>query len=293
MSMLNSATVTVTLPGGFWLDGRRYQEAELCPLTGRDEAFLLEECESLLPAQWTTALLSRCVTRLGPWSAVTAETVRSLAVGDREALTLHLRRLTLGSRLQCVLKCPLAACNEPLDLELNVGEFLLPPYQDPKPFYEVTIPGNGAAYKVRFRLPTGADQEAAAALARQDPAAGADLVLRRCLELVLREDDEPAEALPAAVMAEISRMMAELDPQAELTLNMTCPVCGHAFSTIFDPASYFSQELASRVKHLYREVHQLAFHYHWGEAEIMGMTARKRQRYLDLLAEVLPMERAR
>ena len=285
--------ISVTLPRGLWLEGSRFQEAEVRPLTGRDEAWLLDGSEFLLPAQWTTALLSRCVIRLGPLSPVSAETVRSLAVGDREALTLHLRRLTLGNRLQCVLRCPRAECNEPLDLELDIGELLQPPYPDPRPFYEVTIGENGAAYKVKFRLPTGGDQEEAASLARQDPGAGAEVLLRRCLELVSGEGHEPVDALPAALVEQISEMMAELDPQSELKLNLTCPVCGHFFSTIFDTASYFFQELAGRSKHLYREVHQLAFYYHWGEAEIMGMTARKRQRYLEFLAEALTTERAR
>ncbi|HEX7048849.1 MAG TPA: hypothetical protein VF188_01455 [Longimicrobiales bacterium] len=38
---------------------------------------------------------------------------------------------------------------------------------------------------------------------------------------------------------------------------------------------------------LYREVHHLAFHYHWSEAEILAMTRSKRQRYLSLLAQHL------
>jgi hypothetical protein len=44
------------------------------------------------------------------------------------------------------------------------------------------------------------------------------------------------------------------------------------------------------MKHLYREVHLLAFFYHWSEAEIMGMTAKKRHLYLDLLTEALTEE---
>jgi len=85
-------------------------------------------------------------------------------------------------------------------------------------------------------------------------------------------------------------MMAELDPQAELLLNLSCPVCGHAFSTVFDTATFLFQELARRAGNLYREVHLLAFHYHWSEAEIMGMTAAKRHRYLDLLVDALSEE---
>jgi len=114
----------------------------------------------------------------------------------------------------------------------------------------------------------------------------------------LREDAEPQAARgcengellkdwPRAVIQELPAIMAELDPQAELMLNLTCPVCSHAFSVLFDSASFFFQELANRMEYLYQEVHILAFHYHWSEKDIMSMTSMKRQRYLDLLAEAL------
>jgi hypothetical protein len=73
-------------------------------------------------------------------------------------------------------------------------------------------------------------------------------------------------------------------------LNLTCPVCHHDFSALFDTATYLFQELHSRARHLYGEVHLLAFYYHWSEAEIMDMTARKRHLYLDLLTEALTEE---
>lgn len=287
-----SHTTTIKLPGGLWLDGVCHQEAGLRPLTGDDEAFLLETGESLFSVQRTTALLARCLTHLGPLTPVTPDAVRNLTVGDREALLLHLRRLTLGNRLQCVLSCPEPDCGEKMDLELKVGELLLPPYPHAQERYEATVRENGTAYGVRFRLPTGADQEAAASLAHSGPQAAADLVLRRCVERVTAEGEngQPIEDWPPAVAQQLAAIMAELDPQAELTLNLNCPVCGHAFSTLLDTAAFFFQELAGRVRHLYREVHLLAFYYHWSEAEIMGMTARKRHRYLDLLAEALSEE---
>ena len=290
-----SSAATITLPGGFWLDGVRHQEAELWPLTGDDETFSLETGESLLPAQRTTALLARCLTSLGPLTPVTPEAVRHLTVGDREALLLHLRRLTLGDHLLCVLSCPEPDCGEKMDLELAVSDLLLPPYPRMQERYETVVTENGVATRVRFRPPTGADQEAAAGLALSDPQAAADLVLRRCVESVIAEDDDdvPIEDWPPAVARQIPAIMAELDLHAELVLNLTCPVCGHAFSAIFDTAAYFFQELANRTKHLYREVHLLAFYYHWSEAEIMAMTASKRHRYLHLLAEALAEERHR
>jgi hypothetical protein len=79
--------------------------------------------------------------------------------------------------------------------------------------------------------------------------------------------------------------MADLDPQAELLLDLICPECGNRFSALFDAASYFFQELSGSIEHVYREVHVLALYYHWSEAEILSMTPRKRQRYLELLDE--------
>src|SRR5262249_51422568 len=148
------------------------------------------------------------------------ETARSLTVGDREALLLHLRRRTLGERLQCVLRCPAPDCGEKMDLELPVGDMLLPPYADSRPWHETTVGENGASYAVRFRLPTGADQEAAAVLARRDPGAAAEQLLHRCVERVAPagEPDAAMEAWPSAVAEQIPAQMAALDPQAELEL---------------------------------------------------------------------------
>jgi hypothetical protein len=287
-----SHAATIKLPRGLWFDGVCHQEAELRCLVGSDEAFLVEEGGALLPAQRTTALLARCLTHLGSLTPVAPDAVRNLTVGDREALLLHLRRLTLGERLQCVLSCPDPACGGKMDLDLTVGDLLLPPYGHAEALHETTLRDNGTVYRVRFRLPTGGDQEAAASLARSDPQAAADLVLRRCVESVIAEGDAgvPNEDWPPIVARQLPAIMAELDPQAELVLNLSCPVCGLAFSVLFDTATFFFQELADHMRHLFREVHLLAYYYHWSEAEIMGMTASKRRRYLELLAEALAEE---
>ncbi len=277
----------VMLPSGLWVDGVRHREAGLRPLAGGDEAFLDDAGEALLPAARTTALLARCLTRLGPLAEVTPEAVRSLTIGDREALLLHLRRLTLGERLQCVLTCPRPECGEKMDLELGTSDLLVPPYETNGRRHELVASDGGAPYRVRFRLPTGADAEAVAPLALADPRAAAGELLGRCVEDTVSGDGEPAEALPAAVGEAVAAKLGELDPQAELVLNLACPECGHAFSALLDAGTFFFQELAAGVERLYREVHLLAFHYHWSEAEILRLTPRKRRRYLGLLSEAL------
>jgi hypothetical protein len=280
--------VATTLPGGYCTNGSRVREAHVRPLTGEDYLFLAEECRGLLPAQWVTEVLARCVTRLGPTEPVTREAIRALTMGDREALLLHLRRLSWGDQLRCLLTCPVPECQEPLEVDANVADLLLAPYGECVPEHELsfTLPGGGTTL-VRFRLPTGADQEAAAVVARTDVAAAADLLLRRCVRSATCSDGKPADTLADSLAGQLSARMAELDSQAEITLQLACPVCGAPFSAIFDTASYLMQEIEGRMRHLYREVHLLAYHYHWSATEIIGMSSVTRGRFLRLLEEEL------
>lgn len=289
--MMNTIA-TVTLPAGVWQEGVCYQEADLRPLTGEDEAFLLDLEDTLLPAQRTTTLLNRCLVRLGKQAAVTPEQVQSLTVGDREALLLHLRRLTLGNRLRVVLTCPQPDCGEQMTQNLNVTDLLVLPNPHPQAWYETTVQDNGATYQVRFRLPTGADQETVAQQALIDPQTAADHLIQRCITMIgtNSEADIPLAACPPSIATQVAAQMADLDPQAEVLFNPLCPACHRPFLTLFDTATYFFQELSSQMNSLYRQVHLLAFYYHWSETEILRMTARKRCRYLNFLREALSGE---
>jgi hypothetical protein len=95
----------------------------------------------------------------------------------------------------------------------------------------------------------------------------------------------PMADLPATVGRELPGLMAELDPQAELLLDATCPECGAAFTAPFDAGQYLEREMKLASEELFTEVHVLALHYHWAEAEILAMPRPRRRRYLDLLAE--------
>src|SRR4051794_41510075 len=114
------------MPGGVAaVDGRR-RDAALRPVVGVDEAFLLD-ADALAPIERSTVLLARCLVRLGPWEAPHDEHVRELAAGDREALLLELRRLTLGDRLRLVLSWP--ALNEGPRPHPRRHQPLLPPHE--------------------------------------------------------------------------------------------------------------------------------------------------------------------
>src|SRR6185436_12025709 len=106
----------------------------------------------------------------------------------------------------CVLRCPAPGCGEKMDLDLQVGDLLVPPAAGAQEWHEAVFDG----CRVRFRLPTGADQEDAAALACTDLDAAVGLLLRRCVE-------GPVDRV---VAERLSDLLCELDPQAELTLEL-------------------------------------------------------------------------
>jgi hypothetical protein len=276
--------VVTTLPNGYWEGGANWREAHLREFTGDDHLFLIEQCQGLLRAHWVTEVLARCVLKLGPYQA-TREAVRSLTVGDREALLLHLRRLTLGDRLTCVLSCP--ECQEKLELEIVVVHLLQPLQSAVLQEYEFSIGREGGGPTiVRFRLPDGADQETIASLALTDVDAATDWLLRRCV-LSISQDGQLAEELPASAGEHLIARMAELDSQAEINLMPTCEACGRSFSIVFDAGTFFFQELEAEAERLYREIHLLAFHYHWSPTEILSLSTRKRRTFLELLENEL------
>lgn len=234
-------------------------------LNGADQAFLASaERLALLPVQWTTTALSRCAPNLPQ--------PETLTVGQRERLLLELRRISLGERLDCTLMCPSPGCGEKLDLELRISDLLVSSEANSSSEYEMG--------RIRFRLVTGADQEAAALLALSEPDAATDLLFERCVVA------SNGPLLPEEKEA-LSTRLSELDPQAEMRIDVRCAACGNTFSTLLDAASYLREELKSSLKNLYREVHTLAWHYHWSAAEILSLTVAERKRYLQLIDEQL------
>ncbi len=257
-----------TLPHGVLRGGERRRDALLRAPTGADEAMLAEALPRATAAERASALLAGCVERLAGQEAVLAD-VRALVAGDREALLLQLRAAAFGELVACVIDCP--ACGERMDLELAVSDLLVDAYADTADDHAIAVDGA----TVRFRLPTGADLEAAARAPDVD--AGATLLLERCV----LGDGALSDVVRAALEGELER----LDPQADLRIAVACPSCGATVDAPVDPGTLLLDELAAGADELFREVHALARYYHWSEREILGLELRRRRRYLDLLVD--------
>jgi hypothetical protein len=144
--------------------------------------------------------------------------------------------------------------------------------------HEVTIEG----YKVRFRLPNSVDLAQIACC--RDIVAARNLLVQRCvLQASLDGVEVGVTALPEAITAALAECMSGYDPQAEVELNLTCPVCGQSWSVMFDIVSFFWTEICAQAKRLLREVHTLARVYGWREADILFLSTARRQFYLEMV----------
>lgn len=274
--------LTVTLPGGVWHGGQRSCEAELRSLDGRDELLLASGHQ--LPVHRATMLLARCVTRIGDIrnpDGVGPEAVRDLTVGDRDALLLQLRRITFGDRLACLLTC--SGCGERLTVRLRVDDLMVPMYVDGRPEGKVRVELGDTWFEVTYRLPTGRDQEAAAAAGSIE--GSAQRLLERCVRAVVDDRMQPASLPRDALAGAVAEAMAQQDPQADLVLRADCPGCGRSVEALLDAGSYLFREVAQRAVEIRQDVHLLAYHYHWSHAEILALPPAERRELADLIME--------
>jgi len=274
---------TCQLPGGYWdTQGHLHKEAVLTPLCGREEE-LLATRQVATTAALATQVLSRCVQRLGPIYPVTEEITRSLCIGDRQYLLLRLRILTFGDRLQATVPCPWPDCSQSIDIDFQLSQ--LPVKSSEHFIHTVTLPENRI---VQFRLPNGADQELLSPLLDQNEAETLTSLLHRCIQK-LDDVEHPSLALIQTLTPldrlTIERHMEAAMPGVDLTLQANCPECGRNFLIPFDLQDFFFGELNISQDLLRREVHYLAYHYHWSEQDILSMSRHKRRHYIEILAE--------
>jgi hypothetical protein len=203
------------------------------------------------------------------------EELAALTIGRRDSRLLEIRRRVFGDTLSGFAECPQCAGR----LEVH---FASPTIQaageEAPPILEV----NHEGVLVQFRLPTSADLSEALAANGLDEAKAT--LLRRCVIEARRESSAvPIQELAGEIIEEINRRLAEADPGAEVLLDLRCPFCEHSWQTLFDIAAFFWKEISAHARRLLHEVDAIARAYGWSEAEILGLSATRRQAYLELI----------
>jgi len=282
----------VCLPGGYVDEtGAVHAEAELTPLTGRDEEWLACLAPDMPAAAVVTELLARRLSRIGTLRPVTASLVRDLLVGDRSYLILKLREMTFGKRVDAVFHCPNPDCGKPMDVAFSLDDIEVRRAPVTTRFVSLRLsaePGHDLGDFIEFRLPTGGDQEAVAEIGRRDEEQAIRVLLARCLRSLGAHtsiDHTKIAGLSPEAFREIETALYEHAPHVEIELEAACPECGTIFVAPFEIASFFVSEVQPDYRGLERDVHVLARHYHWSEQDILSLPLQKRRRYLRLIQE--------
>lgn len=246
---------------------------DMAAIDGRplDDADLLDAWErtSELVRPWRELAILELV-GAGP-----ADEVAHLPVGSRDGLVLDMLKAAFGPGLEAEVSCP--ACGERLELRLDVDQ-VRQPGPVPAVGHEISLDG----WSVEFRLP----DSIAVAACRESDGDLEPILLRRCVERVRHgRGVADLEALPAAVRGAVAARMAELDPQAEVLVDVACPACGHRWPALFDPVDFLLRVLDGHARHLLLEVDQLARAYGWREADVLALSPQRRRQYLELATQ--------
>jgi hypothetical protein len=261
----------VQLPGGLSQNGSVLRKARFRALTGRIEQSLIEADALVDRAHYVTTVLSNVLDRIGDTS-VDADTVANLCVADRQYLMLRLGALLDGEQMWLKVGC--GHCDAIFDVDVNRAD--LPVKQAGAGFPQATL--HHGDWEIEVRIPTGADQERIAAL-------GEDQAMRELLlHCICTVNGSPPskdfiEQLSRTDIEAIDEALDEVSPAVCDRLQVICPECNreqlasldHYLPSGLDEYSFFD------------EIHTLASHYHWSEAEIMDLPQDKRRRYINLV----------
>jgi hypothetical protein len=137
-------------------------------------------------------------------------------------------------------------------------------------------------YEVRFRLPNSYDL---AALGSTEGLADAkDLLINSCVLSTRRVGEEhPIKDLPPNLLDALAEAMERSDPQGNVEMAGKCASCGRLWVAPLDIESFFWNEINGWAIRILREIHSLAWAYGWSEAEILELSPRRRQCYLEMV----------
>ncbi|GAB3255221.1 hypothetical protein [Chitinimonas naiadis] len=261
-----------TLPGGLPTGHGLARDYAFRPADGRLELAIGEIAHNGDEAATSTPravslVLAAALQHLGD-EIPSLQAINALCVADRQylmrALAQHLGDDGGWFAAQC------SQCKARFDFQLSYAE--LPVKPAGTGFPQATVEVHGQA--LRVRVPTGADQ--LALLARPD-----EQQPHYLLAALLDHANAAhlASELSTAERERIEAALEDIAPAVVCEVGASCPECGAANQVGIDPYIVLARDATP----LLAEVHRLALHYHWSEADILALPKARRQRYLMLI----------
>lgn len=221
------------------------------------------------PVDRALILLSAC-------SRGEREELATLSIGQRDTRLLEVYEQLFGPTIDCFAQCP--QCREQLEYQVSVSNLISQSHASEAPLILETEQG-----RIHLRLPNSLDLRALNKCSDTTSAYGA--LLKRCvLDVSLNGETVQLNALEESTIEKVAAYLAAADPQADTLIHLSCCACRYAWQVIFDVEKLLWRKIDALAKRLLLEVHTLAKAYGWSEADILTLSARRRQAYLEMVA---------
>jgi hypothetical protein len=286
--------ITVVVPRGVsaTTTGKWIRRAAVRRLTGHDEQALAELPADTPVHSRVIALLERMVSfeddadgdDVSAAATDAASVLKKLSLGDRALLLLTARKLIIGDNLSCTTSCP--SCEMAMSLDISVEAIIMRAEDRELSMENYELKASGFS-SLRVRPLTAEDQDMLVIKKGSGPDALAQELAKAC---IVRSESALPEILPESLLEAISSRLDEIDPLSNINLRLLCPECGHGFLASLPVEDFVLGELGMTGGQLEREVHWLAFNYHWTEDQILSLPSAKRKRYVELVNATLAGE---
>ncbi len=208
---------------------------------------------------------------------LTSADLARLPLGALHQRLLDLHAAVFGRHLDGTACCP--ECGDRHEFRLAIADLQT---QLPSAMPKDGILLEEDEWRVEASLPTIADLAAASACEEATEARSA--LLARCIRKASRREvPVPPDDLPDSIVRRLSERLSQLDPGAEILIQLQCTACGQPWSATLEPGEFVWSELSALVRRLLYDVHTLARAYGWTETEILRIGPARRQVYLDLV----------
>ncbi len=200
----------------------------------------------------------------------------ALSLGRRARCLLDLRRSFFGKDVTLSGHC--RRCGASFEFATDVDEILS---------------ADNRTESVRVKVPVGDLELEARPLTAPDIAAFPDLdsdqekcaylafqslVAVRKTDGTVLEVSDPAQMQPDWVAA-LGGILEDQDPLSSIVFCLDCADCGNSWRAHFDIADLLWEELESEHAMVLEEIHLLARHYGWTEADIVAIPPVRRRAY--------------
>lgn len=218
--------------------------------------------------------VDRALTLLSACCGETRHALANLSIGQRDTRLLEIYERLFGPTIEAYAECP--QCGQRLEYSISTRDLTSPPATtDSAP---LTLQTEETCF--HLRLPNSVDLLAVGACA--DPEVARKMLLERCVVQVESGGETQLQALSEAATDKIASCLAQADPQAETLIDLACCACRSGWQVLLDIEAFLWVKITALAKRLLQEVHCLARAYGWREQDILALTSRRRQAYLEM-----------